>query len=283
MSKNDLDYSNFVSIEQDALAARLSSIRAVLKHAGEKGRALEYEIASLLRTFLPKEYGISSGFIAYHAEEGPKLSSQLDIVIYDALRGSPLVNLGTSAVFPIEVVYGYIEVKAVLTSSSDTAKEYAENSIERCIQKNKELRTIRKRKFWIPIKGSPTGVQLKEKRYLPIRSYIFAFTGEGAIIKDPKAMATRMANFMKVTGQPVHLHGVLLADGAYFETLPIDPQKADPDDYFHVRYATENTLGMFKASLISALVRFDRIPENWVPAIDQYQTRVIEWQKVSPQ
>ena len=69
MSKNDLDYSNFVSIEQEALAARLSLTRAVLKHAGEKGRALEHEVASLLRTFLPNEYGISTGFIAYHSRK----------------------------------------------------------------------------------------------------------------------------------------------------------------------------------------------------------------------
>ncbi|MCK4679355.1 MAG: hypothetical protein KAT48_14570 [Bacteroidales bacterium] len=283
MSNNGLEYSEFISIEKKALAGRLSAVRAVLRHAGEKGRALEHEVASLLRAFLPNEYGISTGFIAYHTHKGPKLSSQLDIIIYDALRGSPLVNFETCAIFPIEFVFGYIEVKAVLTSSPDTAKKYAENSIEKCIQKNKELRSIRKRKFWIPIPRSQTAVQLIERDWLPIRSYIFAYNGEGKITKDPQAMATRMANFMKLTGQPVHLHGVLLTDGTYFETVPVDSPKANSNDYFHVRYATENTLGMFKASLISALVRFDRIPENWVPAVDQYQAHVCQWQKVSPQ
>lgn len=243
---------------------------------------LEHEVASLVRSFLPNEYGLSSGFIAYHGNNGPKLSSQLDILIYDALRGSPLVNLGTCVVLPIEFVYAYIEVKAALTSSPDTAKKYAENSIEKCIQKSKELRSIRNRKFLIPVRGSTTEVILEECDYLPIRSYIFAFQAEGSVAKDSKAMAGRLANFMKKTGSPAHLHGVFLADGAYFETVPVDSAKATPDDYFHVRYTTESTLGIFKASLISALTRFTRIPESWVPALDQYQRSPNEWQIIAP-
>src|SRR3989304_10631305 len=195
MSNRDINYSKFTCIEKDALSARLESIRAVLKHAGEKGRALEHELASLIRVFLPNEYGLLTGFIAYHDNNGPKLSSQLDIIIYDAVRGSPLVNLGTCVVLPIEFVYAYIEVKATLKSSSNRAKNYAENSIERCIQRNKELRSITKRKFWVPAGGSQTAVRLIEKDWLPIRSYIFAFEAKGSITKNPKTMATRIANF----------------------------------------------------------------------------------------
>lgn len=282
MANKHIDYSKFISIEKEALTARLESIRAVLRQTVEKGRALEHEVASLIRVFLPNEYGLSTGFIAYHDDDGPKLSSQLDIIIYDALRGSPLVNLGTCVVLPIEFVYAYIEVKATLKSSSDSAKKYADNSIERCIQKSKELRSIRKRKFWIPVQGSPTEVQLKEKDCLPIRSYIFAFEAQGSVAKNPKAMAERLANFMKETGNPAHLHGLFLADGAYFETVPVDSAKASPSDYFHVRYTTEDTLGKFKTSLISALTRFPRIPESWVPALDQYQGSVGNWEEIAP-
>ena len=282
MANKHIDYSKFISIEKDVLTARLESIRAVLQHSGEKGRALEHEVASLIRVFLPNEYGLSTGFIAYHSDDGPKLSSQLDILIYDALRGSPLVNLGTCVVLPIEFVYGYIEVKATLTSSSDSAKEYADNSIESCIQRNKELRSIRNRKFWIPAQGSPTEVELKENDQLSIRAYVFAFQAEGSVAKDPKAMGERLGNFMKRTDNPAHLHGVFLADGAYFETVPVDDAKADPSDYFHVRYTTEDTLGKFKTSLISSLTRFPRIPENWVPALDQYQRTAGMWEVTAP-
>jgi hypothetical protein len=282
IDNKDIDYSKFTCIEKEALAARLESIRAVLQHAGEKGRALEHEVASLIRFFLPNEYGLSTGFIAYHDNNGPKLSSQIDILIYDAVRGSPLVNLGTCVVLPIEFVYAYIEVKATLTSSSDTVIEYAENSIERCIQKNSELRSITKRKFWITIKGSQVGMQLVERDWLSIRSYIFAFQSEGNVTKEPTAMAERLANFLKKTGKPAHLHGVFLADGAYYETVPVDSNKADSDDCFRIRYTSGNTLGMFKTFLISALTRFTRIPENWVPALNQYQGATDQWKEVAP-
>ena len=282
MANKDIDYSKFTSIEKDVLTARLKSIRAVLQHAGEKGRVLEHEVASLIRVFLPNEYGLSTGFIAYHGNDGPNLSSQLDILIYDAVRGNPLINLGTCVVIPIEFVYAYIEVKATLKSSSDSAKKYADNSIERCIQKSKEIRSIIKRKFRIPVQGSTTKVQLIEKDCLPIRSYVFTFQAEGSVAKDPRAMAERLANFLKQTGNPAHLHGVFLADGAYFETVPVDSAKAGPSDYFHIRYTTDNTLGMFKTSLISALTRFTRIPENWVPALDQYQGSVGNWEEIAP-
>jgi len=284
MTMHHLEYSEFTSIERKTLAARLDAIRAVVKHAGEKGRALEHEVSSLLRDFLPNEYGISTGFIAYHTDNGPELSSQLDIIIYDALRGNPLANLGTCEVIPIEFVYAYIEVKATLTSTSDDAKEYADNSIEKCVLKSKELRSLRKRKFWVPMPGSYTKIGLIEEDWLSIHPYIFAYSATGTIAQAPTAMARRMSNFMKKTGHPAHLYGIFICDGPYYETIPVDLCGASPDDYFHVRYTTdENTLGCFKTSLLSALSRFTRFPENWVPALEQYFSSKPVWEEVSPE
>ena len=117
---------------------------------------------------------------------------------------------------------------------------------------------------------------------MPIRSYIFAFQAKGGVAKQPKAMAERLANFMKQTGDPAHLHGVFLADGPYFETVPVDVATATTSDYFHVRYTTQDALGQFKASLISSLTRFPRIPDNWVPALDQYQRTGVRWEEIDP-
>jgi hypothetical protein len=60
MSNRDISYCKFTCIEKDALSACLESIRAILKHAGEKGRALEHELASLIRVFLPNKYDLST-------------------------------------------------------------------------------------------------------------------------------------------------------------------------------------------------------------------------------
>lgn len=132
------DFGALTSIEEDFLSAKLQSLRMSISHSGEKGRSLESIVSNFLRDILPSEYGISTGFVAYHASEGEiKLSPQLDIIIYDAIRCGPIVRLSTCEVFPLEAVYAYVEVKASIQSTSDKAKEFADNSIERCLDKNK--------------------------------------------------------------------------------------------------------------------------------------------------
>ena len=66
----------------------------------EKGRALEQAVFHLLRELLPGEYGLSTGFIAYHADGTIKLSPQLDIIIYDAVRTGPLARLSACVARP---------------------------------------------------------------------------------------------------------------------------------------------------------------------------------------
>jgi hypothetical protein len=81
-------------LDERALNARLDAVRAVISHGGEKGRALEHQVMDLLRSMLPSEYGLTTGFIAHLANDGrPRLTPQLDIIVYDALRSGPLARL----------------------------------------------------------------------------------------------------------------------------------------------------------------------------------------------
>ena len=138
------DLSKLYDIEEAELTARLDATRAVLSHGGEKGRALEGEVSKLLRPILPSEYGLSTCFIAYEDEEGCfRLSSQLDIIIYDALRCGALARFESCDVFPLEAVYGYIEVKAAIDTS--TIDKPPLDSLEYCIKKSTELRGMRTR------------------------------------------------------------------------------------------------------------------------------------------
>lgn len=146
MTNSFPDFSAFIGIVERLLASKLEAIRQVIKHAGEKGRSLEVEIINWLRTFLPTEYGLSTGFVVYEDNDGIRLSSQLDIIIYDALRSGPIANLAACEVFPLEAVYGYIEVKAVLRSCSKQGKKgWPDDSIEKCLDNNQILRRMRKR------------------------------------------------------------------------------------------------------------------------------------------
>lgn len=143
------------AIEESLLRAKLDAVRAAIAHAQEKGRALENGVRALLRSILPAEYGLSTGFVVFHTTKGPRLSSQLDIIIYDAIRSGPIVSLETCDVFPLEAVYGYVEVKATLRSSSDEAEKPADNSIEKCLITNRELRSMTDRRYHLPFASSP--------------------------------------------------------------------------------------------------------------------------------
>lgn len=105
-------------------------------------------VREFLRELLPAEYGISTGFIAYHiadcieeheyTEEGVptydcryiaekdeiRVSSQIDVIIYDALRFGPIVRLGASDVFPLEAVYAYAEVKSIIYAKAAPERRF---------------------------------------------------------------------------------------------------------------------------------------------------------------
>jgi len=276
MTEYSPKFSELSKIEEDALLSRLEAVRKTISHAGEKGRALESEVIKLLRAFLPAEYGLSTGFVVYHTTEGIRLSPQLDVIIYDAIRSGPIARLGTCEVFPLEAVYAYVEVKATLQSTSNEANKFADNSIENCILKNKTLRAMRRRKYYVPIPGTTNKAKLHSAVWMPIRSYVFAFEVTGATAKNPALLAERISKFSRNT-KDVHLHGVFAGDSAFYFTVAIDPREAKPEDHYHVKYTTKHLLSAFKWSLIHSLSRFPRHEAHWTPATDQYNEKRIRW------
>lgn len=283
MKASHPDFLALSKIEEDLLVSKLDATRKAISHAGEKGRNLEAEVTTLLRSFLPEEYGLTTGFVVYHTHNGPSLSPQLDVIIYDPIRSGPIVRLATCDVLPLEAVYGYVEVKASLQSTSDSAKEFADNSIEMCIKKNQQLRGMTERRFWRPVKDSPVQAELVTKQWLSIRSYVFAFEAEGAVAKNSDLFAQRIADVSARFGPPVHLHGVFVAGHGYYITRPIEVRKAGPKDWYHIEYTTEQPLAAFKWSLIHGLARFKRFPEHWTPAVDTYHEDKTPWKSRVPQ
>jgi hypothetical protein len=270
-------FSELNKIEEELLVAKLQAARASILHAGEKGRALEYEVRTLLRSILPAEYGLSTGFVVYHTDEGPRLSSQLDVIIYDAMRSGPVISLETCDVFPLEAVYGYVEVKATLQSSSDEAKEPADNSIEKCLLKNRELRAMKDRRFWTPMAGSSVKTGLIKQEWMSVRSYVFAFEPVGSVATNLAELAQRIANISKRQGPPTHLHGVFVANHGFLYTRPVDTSKAVTEDYYHIGFTRDHALLAFKTQLLQGLARYPRPPEQWTPAIEQYFQQVPSW------
>lgn len=76
-----------------------SARAAIPKHAGEKGEAIQNVFCNFLKGYLPKAFGISSGFI-YDIDGN--ISKQIDAVIYDAARTPIIYGREGSRGIPIE-------------------------------------------------------------------------------------------------------------------------------------------------------------------------------------
>jgi hypothetical protein len=266
------DFEELSRLNEAALASRLDAVRAVLEHSGEKGRSLEAEAAALVREILPADYGLGTGFVAYRkeGEQSVRLSSQLDLVIYDAARCAPLARLGTCDVFPLEAVLAYVEVKAAIRSASDSAVDVGTDSLEYCLRQNKAIRELTTRRYWTSKPGTTTRVELMTTSWMPIRGFVIAFAAKGSVASDPGMLAQRMADYSRQLGPTAHLHGLFIVGKGYFRLKPVEPDQVGGDDQHVVEYVTEHALLEFSASLLRALARFPRPRTDWTPAIDKY-------------
>jgi hypothetical protein len=84
-----------------------------LTHQGVKGTILEILISKLFRPLLPSDIGIGTGqIIEMHTG---KISTQIDIVLYDKSILPPVLFDESTGIFPVEAVLYTIEVKTTLS------------------------------------------------------------------------------------------------------------------------------------------------------------------------
>lgn len=105
------------NMNNDSLAA------GIFEHSGCTGDAREEFLRAFLRQRLPQKYGIGKGKIISSLCD--RQSKQVDIVIYDKENCPVLYSEGGNAVYPIECVYGTIEVKSAL--SKEKLREGVDN------------------------------------------------------------------------------------------------------------------------------------------------------------
>lgn len=101
------------------------------KHKTETyhGKVAEAELRNWFRTFLPKRYGVTSGYVISPNLQGKEGFPHFDVIIYDQLE-SPILwteenpdttTQGSSTAIPVEYVRAVLEVKARWTA--DAAKK----------------------------------------------------------------------------------------------------------------------------------------------------------------
>jgi len=88
-------------------------IASEINHNGSKGTYRENSLKKFLSDGrLPIKYGIGSGEIVSPAND---VTNQCDLIIYDKFEGIPLIYDESTQVYPIDTIYGVIEVKSQLS------------------------------------------------------------------------------------------------------------------------------------------------------------------------
>lgn len=123
-------WKQFLAARSEMLNAYDSSRSKSAKKAVqvEHGRVAEAQFRRWLTTFLPKKYGVTSGYIISQGTSKDEYLVHYDVIIYEQLE-APILwvddspdysDQGKSLAIPVEYVRGVIEVKASFNSSSAT-------------------------------------------------------------------------------------------------------------------------------------------------------------------
>lgn len=94
---------------------RFDEILNSIPHNLEKGQAIEEIVKKFLQEYIPKRYSVTSGFVI---DTNDNISSQEDVIIYDAFN-CPIYRPGErTAIIPIDNVASLLEVKSELNTSN---------------------------------------------------------------------------------------------------------------------------------------------------------------------
>ena len=106
-----IDLNDVFLTISEPMKAILSSTSTSVVHPRTKGDASEYQWLTWLKTYLPKRYEVTSGFVI---DSASYISEQQDIIIYDRQYTPYLLNRDGIIYIPAESIYAIIEVKQKL-------------------------------------------------------------------------------------------------------------------------------------------------------------------------
>lgn len=94
----------------ETMARESRLLGEVYRHPGKLGENREALVARFLETYLPRRHGVASGFALF----GSELSTQQDVVVYDALDNPVLFPGASAPLFPPSGLEALVEVKSTL-------------------------------------------------------------------------------------------------------------------------------------------------------------------------
>jgi hypothetical protein len=221
----------------------------VLPHYGERGANDEERVRDFLRNALPKRFSIGTGFLVCSEPSLPP-SRQTDVVIYDEIENAPLHQELVASVYPVEMVYGAIEVKGTLRSSD----------LKKILTDIDGIRELAKHRYYRDYFGEarypddPTRLVTKQREFklaAPApRTFVFAYSQDSW--KTVDALVRSLTKASKRTSS--HIHGlVILEDGWYVA----QEAHASAGPTFHA--CTEDALMRFIAGVIHSVSSMDML------------------------
>jgi hypothetical protein len=233
-----------------------SKLTGVLPHYGERGANDELRVRAFLQRVLPRKFSVGTGFIVC-SEPGVPPSRQTDIVIFDEVQNSPLHRELAADVYPVEMVYGTVEVKGVLTRKDLQGIADATAMIRALAPHGyKAVHAVRR----VPLpeggEGLVTHVLAQPTRLPPPRSFVFAFSQKG--FKSPD----QLKKALETTRRSSHIHGLVVLDkNWFFVQQPYSRPR-------HFEYATDNALMLLVKQMINSMSSLPIAPMS----VDRYLT-----------
>lgn len=178
--------------------------RSVISHKPEKGRIVEGVVKSALRAILPGRFSIGTGFAI---TASGRTSPQLDLVIYDAFLNAPIILEGGTGLFPIECVYGFVEVKSVLNR----------DDIHSAVEAISTVRSFAEEKKYVSYQslqvseGKLVAAEIQTPAPLPPRSFIFSVRSDYGSLQSIETELTTA-----VEAKKAHVHGLMVLEKEWF-------------------------------------------------------------------
>jgi hypothetical protein len=214
----------------DQLLSEFESISGSIRHKPSKGRAREQSIvAEYLSIYLPKNIGISNGEIV---TANGQVSPECDCVIYDSMTCPFLIEKQNYRVFPVEAVFGVVEIKSKLD----------DKELKKSFQNLAKIKGFQKTAYGINASDFGKTIQLYDQQwdYFPTFGAIFAYDSKdlAALASSMNALGAEKAPYERTNLVCVLKKGCIVnqvtADGK------IDPAPSSRTTYRAV--ATENPL-----------------------------------------
>jgi Domain of unknown function (DUF6602) len=223
---------------RSSLSSYETLAKTLVKHKAEKGRIVESVVKSALRSILPGRFNIGTGFAI---TSSGRSSSQLDLVIYDALYNCPIMLEGGTALFPIECIYGFVEVKSRLDQAAIKSVTKAISGVRRFAKEEKRYVAYGRYKNDA---GKLVVGEFEFRDDLSPRSFVFAINSPYA---DIRTVEVNLARSTRETG--AHVHGLAVIGKDWF--IRQRPHKGGHPDEFVCREG--EALSAFCASVLTSI------------------------------